>query len=58
VPIDTLIEDTITPYLNGIEGLEWAGSIIDQIWEGLNYVLIDVIFAYLNGDLTSDPTYA
>ena len=33
-------------------------NMIDQAWEGLNYVIIDVVLAYLNGDLTSDPDYA
>ena len=33
-------------------------NMIDQVWEGLNYVIIDVVLAYLNGDLTTDPDYA
>ena len=31
---------------------------IDQAWEAYNYVVIEVVFAYLSGDLTSDPDYA
>ena len=59
-PIDTFIEDTVAPFLT--ENVGEQGTVIinmiDQTWEGLNYVIIDVVLAYLNGDLTSDPDYA
>ena len=56
-PVDNYLEGTITPYLAGF-GLSSVGNIIDQFWEGLNYVVVSVVFAYLSGDLTKDTNYA
>ena len=57
VPSDEFLEGTIAPFFSEY-GLDPVTNIIDQAWEGLNYVIIEVIFAYLAGDLTSDPNYA
>ena len=56
VPSDEFLEGTIAPFFSEY-GLDPVTNIIDQAWEGLNYVIIEVIFAYLAGDLTSDPNY-
>ena len=59
-PIDVWIEDTVAPFVTeniGDQGTVIV-NIIDQIWEGLNYFIIDVVLAFLNGDLTADPDYA
>ena len=59
-PIDTFIEDTMAPFFLENVGEQGAVviNIIDQVWEGLNYFIIDVVLAWLNGDLTADPDYA
>ena len=57
IPADTFLDGTIRPYLANY-GLDPIMNIIDQIFEFVNYVIIDIIFAFLNGDLTKDPNYA
>lgn len=59
-PIDLFIEDTVAPFLTENVGEQGTVviNIIDQVWEGLNYFIIDVVLAFLNGDLTADPDYA
>jgi len=59
-PIDLFIEDTLSPFFLENVGEQGAVviNVIDQVWEGLNYFIIDVVLAWLNGDLTSDPDYA
>jgi len=54
------IEDTVAPFLTENVGEQGTVviNIIDQFWEGLNYFIIDVVLAFLNGDLTADPDYA
>jgi hypothetical protein len=56
-PTDTFLEDTVIPFLSNY-GLDSVGNMIDQLWEAYNYVVIDVVFAFLSGELTSDPNYA
>lgn len=57
IPADAFLEDTIAPFLANY-GLDAVVNIIDQIFEAVNYVIIDVVFAFLRGDLTRDPNYA
>lgn len=57
LPLDTVLEDTVSPFLSNY-GLSSVMNMIDQGWEAYNYVIIDVVFAYLSGELTSNPDYA
>lgn len=56
-PVDTYLSGTISPYL-AANNLQAVTNIITQVWDFTNYLVVDVVFAYLNGDLTSDPDYA
>jgi hypothetical protein len=56
-PTDAFIEDTMVPFLESY-GLNSSAKNLDLNWETFNYFVIDVFFAYLSGDLTSDPDYA
>ena len=57
VPIDNFLEGTLTTFLNQYS-LTVVANLLDQIWEGGNYIIVDVIFAFLAGDLTRDSSYA
>jgi hypothetical protein len=52
-PADAMLEGPITNYLNNY-GLEPVVNILDQIFEYTNYMVVDVIFDYLSGDLIKD----
>jgi hypothetical protein len=39
-------------------GLSPVGNIIEQVWSVTDYFITEVLFAYLDGSLTSDTEYA
>jgi hypothetical protein len=49
--------DTLTDFFDGYN-LTVVSNIIDTTWGMTDYLIVDVIFAYLSGDLTSDTDYA
>jgi len=56
-------ESTIEPYVVTVSG--WfdnvstsLGDLVDTAWAMTDYAIVDVIFAYLDGSLTSDTDYA
>jgi hypothetical protein len=55
--VDDFLQNTVSPFLDGY-GLSKSMNSINQNWDLFNYLVVDVYFAYLSGDLTSDPDYA
>ena len=49
--------DSITDFLDGYN-LGVVSNVIDLTWGMIDYLIVDVIFAYLMGDLTADTNYA
>lgn len=49
--------DSITDFFDGYN-LGVVSNIIDLTWGMVDYLIVDVVFAYLMGDLTSDTDYA
>jgi len=60
----TYNDETIGPAVDEVVaqfedwGLAPIGNIIDQVYAFTDYLIIEVVFAYLDGSLTSNSDYA